>query len=797
VLSPEIGLITMRKNITIAHLSDLHCDGKRTWNDLFHRVLTSLKLEVKPDIIAITGDSLDHPSRKCIKKFSDALIELKKTKNDRGEDSYIVVVPGNHDVAYFGNIYLWNKRKNFKTLISKILYDNRNIEDVICEIYKKTNIAIFPLDSTYYTKWLLFHAQGKIKSPGRKISSYTNRFLEIDQDNDENIYSKSLKIALMHHHPLPTGSLPKKEKLESFLLLRNAYSVLDALLSNNINILLHGHKHSSVISEYRHINNENKSISIISCANTGKYNEKEKEFKIIEIDQNRTVSLKNCVSKENRNKYILDEANPIEIISYSSVRKKRNDNRENKGLVRNIGSKTKIVHILSNGDAQVSLSFDNIEWKENLTHKQKAITQVIRSDIGRITGGQYEYGSCPLYNSVFVKNWLNPLYKGGVPTAPTEADDFEVKIEAHNPMGSFDNCCKVAYLLTNGYAITDKEHAEQYDWKNVEFELEEICSIETEHSVSSLELLVTFPENIYEHFEVNPFFPNPSSFYVMAYKKRPIDNVDSLDLLKGKYLIDTEETRFLYEKKALRVREERSEISVLIKYPQPGIIYTLRWNVPEEFRFNFLNPKEKEILKYIRQEILLPESLLTKSFYEQVSKDFKTIFEDNSILFFLLGFNKEQKLLKVVRHPNKFPPINDLFIGRGAAGRAFKSSEVTYWSKYRYDSEEEVDLYSYPVEKVIKDLNAKAVISIPLLFSPEKTEQEEETDDATIDFLSNMSYHCYGVLSLVATTRNHPFKELDTYTDKEIKDNYSELANALLHIVDSIKNKAFEKILTK
>jgi 3',5'-cyclic AMP phosphodiesterase CpdA len=83
--------------VRLAHLTDLHCDGSDAWKTQFAYVQSCLS-DLKPDIVVITGDCVDHPKTSLFNTLAESLRNLCKTlASGRSEAFYLITVPGNHD----------------------------------------------------------------------------------------------------------------------------------------------------------------------------------------------------------------------------------------------------------------------------------------------------------------------------------------------------------------------------------------------------------------------------------------------------------------------------------------------------------------------------------------------------------------------------------------------------------------------------------------------------------------------------------------------------------------------------
>ncbi len=236
----------MDPEVVIAHISDLHFPH---WRE---ETLQNLKDYLKgksPLLILVTGDLTDNPNpwqQRLLKRQLDDLVECCRNSECCGDDNgeprqhhrqhHLAVVPGNHDYAFLGN---WNlgfsalPQTAFRYIFRD--YRRRFIEIAAADL----NVYIFCFDSNpYVARW----AKGAISRDQLKwFEKKAHALRRADKEKFESAY----KIAIMHHHPLP---IPFSEEMEKFLILKNAGEFLRLLAQCKIDLVLHGHKHQSVIS---------------------------------------------------------------------------------------------------------------------------------------------------------------------------------------------------------------------------------------------------------------------------------------------------------------------------------------------------------------------------------------------------------------------------------------------------------------------------------------------------------------------------------------------------------------------
>ena len=243
-------------------LSDLHFGAKNV-STTSKRLKAMIEKEIrdisgkenidKPDVdIIITGDGVDSPNPQnnaLLRQFLQELEELCGRKP--------IVVLGNHDVHEHG-LALGNIEINDHAVLEK----TGNFPSIV--VNEKEKIIFLLFNSN--TDGAL--AQGEI---GQKQMAEMGSKL----DEVENITDYKL-VAVLHHHistiPAPDFYLKPwyakfipDEVFDTTLQLNDADIFTQWLKNRNVKLVLHGHKHFPLISEY-------KGINIVSCgSSTGQF----------------------------------------------------------------------------------------------------------------------------------------------------------------------------------------------------------------------------------------------------------------------------------------------------------------------------------------------------------------------------------------------------------------------------------------------------------------------------------------------------------------------------------------------
>jgi predicted phosphodiesterase len=260
----------MHEEYTIFHLSDTHYNGENL--DLLELVLHNL-VEIAPRYVLFTGDIVDDPKhnpRPFVRMIRSA---LSRVGEKTGRPPVFLVIPGNHD-------FFWKGAYGFR---NPILF-NRVFRDEERAFYfsAEDEIAIAPFDSNRvveprggFRRRLLQRI--RYKSHGliieKDLDDFSQAVKRLRKSADARAYARSLKIALIHHHVLPTSYsyLPALAD-ESYMMLENAGVFIYRLVQEDFELILHGHRHYPQFcrAAYYDAQGREKIISVLGCGSSGK-----------------------------------------------------------------------------------------------------------------------------------------------------------------------------------------------------------------------------------------------------------------------------------------------------------------------------------------------------------------------------------------------------------------------------------------------------------------------------------------------------------------------------------------------
>jgi len=269
----------MKPEVVIAHISDLHFPH---WREDTLQNLKDYLRRKNPLLILVTGDLTDNPNplqQRRLKRKLDELVEY--CRNGEPNRPYLAVVPGNHDYAVLGN---WNlglsplPRTTFRHIFRE--YNRRFIEITAGDL----TVYVFCFNSNpYVARW----AKGAIsRSQLKWFEKKAHALRSADKEKFESAY----KIAILHHHPLP---IPFSEELEKFLILKNAGELLRLLAQCKVDLVLHGHKHESVISSLNMGTSygATRKLFVVSCGTTLKKGDGKNTCNVITIRRRRQAEV--------------------------------------------------------------------------------------------------------------------------------------------------------------------------------------------------------------------------------------------------------------------------------------------------------------------------------------------------------------------------------------------------------------------------------------------------------------------------------------------------------------------------
>lgn len=250
----------LTRQIEIIHLSDIHfgsshrfrtsksasgdCPKDEGYPTLAEKLIEDLPNIKKgcPTIICITGDlvnSADVEEFNQVEEFIENLLASPKLAYIKKKDLYII--PGNHDVNYrakdtknrfqqyinfYDRIYSKNARRNI----------SQDCQMVFDESKTQGYIVVCINSCKYVQKGTEDEKRGRINV--RDLDKISSKLCKIPKKQLEN----SIKIALIHHHPVLIPSLVEPDK--GYDAVYNSEKLIQILKDFGFHAILHGHKHN-------------------------------------------------------------------------------------------------------------------------------------------------------------------------------------------------------------------------------------------------------------------------------------------------------------------------------------------------------------------------------------------------------------------------------------------------------------------------------------------------------------------------------------------------------------------------
>jgi predicted MPP superfamily phosphohydrolase len=697
--------MTKSDDVIIAHISDLHYEDISHWEYSFKQLERSL-LSQLPDVIVNTGDLLHTPALLDYPKLSHRLNDLcNKIEEKKKDKVYLVSVPGNHDCFFFG--WMPYKPLVYETYIKSLQYPrDLGLEEVVKRIFYRKGIALYPFDSNELRIFrdFLGLAQGRIEDPDEIFDRYNGLF-----GGKEPL----TRIALLHHHPLPMAVPATEEITEPFLVLRRAHAFLLASLSNKIDLILHGHMHRLGACEYRSFLSEvtDKPIRILGCASSGKVSERKKEYVIHKVGKAGNVTSRVYSLEPTQNSYVKGPS--VQIIPYKDARKHKNKNMASNPniLVQSARKKSKVVKISDKGDAVIDIFYDNIHIKpHSVGNEELMISERATADVGRIPTYYTYFGTevpRPDKNDFFSKLPANKIDQ------PYNILPEMVTIDLRE--GYCDSSQKyhsqIRYLMLGGYCLTTYQHKWLYQDIGLT-RCSEFCYASIDFQVDVLEIDVKFPDK----FE----FPDPKSIKLLAVRKDSVSyDTDGYCFLGEQYKMSRVETDFLIEKNALSIRPSTFEVNVRIRYPQPDLIYIIRWDLPTEIQSE-ISRRQCDSFR----SLLATGTNTATNFWNSVDKIARNNLINVDFDLVLLAITPDDesrvKVFKAVAGPPEYLG-KKFFVTRGVAGRAFRYGQVRAYVVS--DSAEQC------IERLHEGYDPALAISIPVILRVDKVSTQIEDSE--------------------------------------------------------------------
>lgn len=300
----------------VAHISDLHftsaTDAKK--EDDWTALAADLRNR-KVDILAVTGDLVDSSVRdnfrtegvrRAFVNVRDFLFHLCEAL-DIDPATGLSVVPGNHDVRVKGVLSPDSRYRPLRWVKQRLLRPHYDLfYEMMGDYYRPKFLpglrcCIFTFDSNT-PDWSLNFASGRITNDD--IVEFFGTCERMAAENEE-VWPRCTRIALLHHHPMPIAATELKAGFldaEAYHLLKNAGLFMTEMVRRKVDLVLHGHKHYPALSRAtfpaRHANGddpadgeESHTISVLAAGSPSRHGQPHSTYNLITISDNGNVSL--------------------------------------------------------------------------------------------------------------------------------------------------------------------------------------------------------------------------------------------------------------------------------------------------------------------------------------------------------------------------------------------------------------------------------------------------------------------------------------------------------------------------
>lgn len=730
----------MQKKLIIAHLSDLHL-GNEEGRVIEGNLLQSLS-NVRPDFIIISGDISDdvRVKKEQVDNFFNKLRELTPRE--------IVTVPGNHDLKWRG-------------IIKTHCRDFKEYDSIV---FDEHEIIVFAFNSAL-----------KGIFAGGEISNDTLR--KFEEDVREKVCQHRrwnyLKIAVLHHHPLPVPFSSTVEfyehKLkwydrvkyisrrikdyEGFLLLNKSENFLYSMLNAGIDIVLHGHRHVRAFNKWPYINESGRVVGDIFVAAPGSpfvpNPQRPFSFNVITVEPDKSTKIIRYETEHSLNPFS-PKGDPILVIGEEELKSRYED--------------------LKSKHYQWAREESNI-WCERLVHEEK-ISEVGDCETKEsvkleqdCTAKEYPIKG-ELYPGQFSQ--IEPPLKVEPPTVSWEGDKEKSShsyLEGSILFGSErEFSCQINEFTC--FAMNTQEAAGlHYEPKNYE-----LVGVYIAFPISELEVRVELPETlrlekedvrlfIYECKEISEKLETPPEKFPpdslrdfikydadkrLLISRGPMREKDRDELLrlwpesnyqktiKRLFQRSRQENRRYkweeFERKNLTYDEDKRKIVLKVSRPFCQRLYEINWNIPSVPSV----PEESKVAYLIRERLLSWTSVREKlrdslsRIRDEIIKMEKA--EEETIEDIMLMVFDERKK-KIVVSSCLFDVNNDIWKlelppGIGLVWWVMKNKRMDYFDRGDPKTLHEIYLEPSTLRKLNPELNLnlephEVLISWPLVLGQE------------------------------------------------------------------------------
>jgi hypothetical protein len=583
-----------KRRVTIAQISDLHINRKV--KPAITDMLKAILQDVRPDVLVVSGDLANQPVPWQMKKAANLVREIW----DLCRPARVIVIPGNHDVKFWGNFGLrrltripfeiyfrrpeldgkpfwlsdsrsgWTSRARAATrlALNALWWKGQEMrEPVIVDLFPdhpEWGLAVFAVNSNSLAEMM---AAGKVES--HDLQQLYAALKNAEQPEEEGKgsgqepqkkserFAFRYKVAVVHHHPAPIAEAPTDAIAriqDSFMIFYNAGRFMQELSRRRFNLVLHGHKHVAgflrVGCEFK---NGERTVLPVAAAGSASHpapdDTRGHHLHVIEIFDDDTASLESWFFSEDV-KRKEDESRVYELDRLDEdVRQRRCAifKRSRQCLTHEV---IRTVEITEHGYSQIQEDYlDNeVVAEEGL----KSVPLSLRTERPTYLRDVTMAPGSSRFNTLKVDEQSLHSFKGSIRLQKTWGP--------RDGRFTYGYC----YRLINGHALTAEDFQRHYSGLDAEY-----ASITCDGAYELMTLEVKFPEG----YNLSSLEFSPIAEYVPA----PLRGIDDERLDRG---ADTKRHDTETERIRPHGRLTGRGYVLTIPKPVPGMVYRVQWKFP-------------------------------------------------------------------------------------------------------------------------------------------------------------------------------------------------------------------------
>ncbi|HJQ32082.1 MAG TPA: metallophosphoesterase [Pyrinomonadaceae bacterium] len=528
----------------IAHISDLHFRSgtdasKLPWNALLADLA---RQEVKPDVIAVTGDLVDSPfggvfgfRDEATAAFENVCTYLEDLCRELEIDpaTGLVVVPGNHDYRLSGIVRDRHQPRKF--------YDKFG---GYCRplLLPSLRLCLFAMDSNQMERTLDL-AAGTVER--NDLVNFGTLVGQVPGG-----HSDCTKVVLLHHHPMPIASTENSSRFDDprYTLLKNAGQFMTNMVKAGVSLILHGHQHAPGYSKavFPYGRGKEHMITVVAAGSSGRQVE---EYNLITVTDGGKIDLERRSLRGNT--YFDQEGDARSVLSYDDARRASFE-----GLAGDAGARFRVrkfsrLYLVHSGSGDADI-YERSEQVEAFGDDVGAFQTFVESKSG--------FFDRPEYKALWPDNqevkwvWKTETYDSTLREAQVV---FKPSL-SKNRLIAYESQRK-AYNLFHFYG-RDREDATRGRWRQ-EF----------------IEIII---QNVYDLFVLTLSFPEghrPKNFYRLAHNRKRCPAADHTFEECAPDPLEQERFDLHFSKFT-----EAGTVVISLEKPVPGFTYWIYWDLPYE-----------------------------------------------------------------------------------------------------------------------------------------------------------------------------------------------------------------------